>query len=856
MGSECFEKNLELFSHKNPKAALALEAISKSDLILSPTWAGEPNLYNQSQNFFYHSKQNAAWEAKKWFRGIALEGVQALIVIGVGLGYYYYALEEWLSQDSTRFVIFLEDDLQVLKALLETERAEALLTHPQVILKYFETPNDNGWGEFREEFSWIFWAFATVPCVISTLKGYAENRQAFCAKVSNQIQINLTDKNEFLSYFRKESQEQVFANFYHNLPYLDQAGFAHQLYGQFRDVPAIICGAGPSLAKHFDRLKGLGDKALIFGAGSALNALTAHSILPHFAAGVDPTEIQENRLRAGQAFGVPFFYRMRFNAGAFQEIHGPKLYVESGNDPYSTDWFEQQWEIYSTKQIEAGTSTTHFCLKIAEALGCNPIILVGLDLAYTGGKHYTEEIKAHPTSNQKERDQISKVKEEKLISVKGITEPLVSTTWSWVQEGALYTQFHLDNPHITLINSTEGGMSIWQIPQESLAEVSRKYLQKQENLTGRIQTLIVESYKHALSSEQLMQSLNKWSENLRECEDLLQKIISLYSEQRDQIIFPSKDTLKENSGILSLYQAELESEFTYREFFIKINEIFNLLSLRELYLFKARFGNESEKVRQLKKIAIESKRYLYLQTQLEIHRNTCRAGIDNFLKKKHQLDQNVVIHPPYEDEGQYWIKEGMLHIEDKSLDLYFDEPFLAEEKIIHSEFFKEVSFYQKGELHGPSRFFDLSGRLVSETWYVKGAKQGRQICYFASGNPWRILHYKDDRLHGTQIDFFQNSYLKSEMFYRNGWIEGNALFYYPNGSLKRNLSFKNGKMNGYERVWSESGSLLLEAQSEEGVGIGISRRWYSNGQLARQVTHDEKGNVTAMQEWDVQGHIK
>jgi antitoxin component YwqK of YwqJK toxin-antitoxin module len=856
MSSECFEKNLELFAQKNSKAALALEAILTSNLLPSPTWAGEPNLFNQSQNFFYHSKQNAAWEAKQWFRGLSLEGIQAIIVIGIGLGYYYDALEEWLSADSMRFAIFLEDDLQVLKAFLETERAAKLLMHPQIIIKYFETPADNGWGKFREEFAWIFWAFATALCAISGLKAYVENRQEFYTKISNQIQINLADKKEFLSYFRKESQEEVFTNFYHNIPYLPEAGFAHTLYEQFRNVPAIICGAGPSLAKHFEQLRGMHDKALIFGAGSALNALTAHGVLPHFAAGVDPTEIQENRLRTNQAFGVPFFYRMRFNAGAFQEIHGPKLYVESGNDPYSTDWFEKQWEIYSSKQIEAGTSTTHFCLKIAEALGCNPIILIGLDLAYTRGQHYAEGVKAHATSGVKERDQIAQLKKEKWISVKGVAEPVVSTTWSWIQEGALYTQFLLDNPHLTVINATEGGMDIWQIPQESLAEVSRKYLQKQENLAGRIQALVINSYRHALNSEQILLTLNKWLESLRECEDQSQKILHLLDVERDEVLFPAKGPLAGQSGMLSLYQAELESELAYREFFTKINEIFNYLSQRDQYLLKARSESEWAKSQQLKKIELVCKRYTYLLTHLEIHRKACQSSIKDFLQRQCQLAQSFAKPNVLQDTGEYWIKEGMLHIEDKSLDLSVHEPFQAEEKVTLNEYFKEVSFYQNGELHGPSRFYDQAGLLLSETWYVKGVKQGKQSSYFAPETPWRILHYKNDCLHGPQWDFYQNSYLKSEVFYQNGWTEGTAVFYFPNGRLKRNVSYRQGKMQGTEKYWDESGNLLLESHYEKGLPCGISRKWYPNGQLARQVTYDERGNVTTLEEWDMQGHVK
>ncbi|MBS4168657.1 6-hydroxymethylpterin diphosphokinase MptE-like protein [Parachlamydia sp. AcF125] len=857
MQSTLFEKNLSLFSFQHAEETYRLKTLSLEALEWRPTWANEANLYNREKNYFYHSKQNAKWEAKKWFESLNLEGINTLFVIGVGLGYYGQPLLDWLKRDPARFVIFIEDDLRVFGRLFETEMGTTLLAHPQVILKYFETPHEQGWGKFRETFSWIFEAFASASVAISGLEEYAENRRSFCLEVSNQIWLNLAEKKEFLNYFRVETQKEIFANFYYNTPYIAQAGWAHALYGQFKNVPAIICGAGPSLSKHFTHLKLLQDKALIFGAGSALNALTTHGVTAHFGAGVDPTDIQENRMRTNQAFGVPFFYRMRFNAGAFQELPGPALYVASGNDFYSTNWFEKQWGIHSSKQIEAGLSTTHFCLKIAEALGCNPIILVGMDLAYTQGKQYAAGVEAHPSSGHKERNQISRLKKEQWIKVKGTTEPEVNTTWSWVQEAALYTEFQLENPETQLINATEGGMSIWQLVHARFEEVCSKQLQASFNLEGRIQALVQNSLKHGLEKEQVLSSLRLWLEDLNCSIVCCQKVLETLNEMREGVLF-QKNNWDQLCATWEAHQLQLEKGIVYKEFFHKMDAIFNQLSLRDEYLLKKRADVESEKGKKLKFVQLKVKRYTFLLDHLRNHQEACQKGVELFLAKQVALkkSESDLFNPQLGPLANYEMKGDSLHLLDPALDLDLHVPFSAKEQIVLAETWKEISYYQNGLLQGPSRLYDCTGALSNETWYWQGIKQGKAHDYYSSGQLYRQRSFREGQLHGNQYEFYSDGVLKSQLSYREGQLEGEALFFYPNGKLRRKCGFKKGKVDGQEQYWDPTGKLLIESSYRQGIPIGISQRWYGNGQLARMVVYGEKRHPLEIKEWDSKGTLK
>ena len=76
-----------------------------------------------------------------------------------------------------------------------------------------------------------------------------------------------------------------YSNFYKNLFELPKAKPASSLFSKFDKVPAIICGAGPSLEKNLPLLGTLKDRAIIFAGGTAMNALNAQGMLSTFWCG-------------------------------------------------------------------------------------------------------------------------------------------------------------------------------------------------------------------------------------------------------------------------------------------------------------------------------------------------------------------------------------------------------------------------------------------------------------------------------------------------------------------------------------------------------------------------------------------
>jgi len=149
------------------------------------------------------------------------------------------------------------------------------------------------------------------------------------------------------------------------------------LKGAFKDIPALIVGAGPSLKKNGHLLKEFKNKGLIFAGGSALNAI---DIEPHFAASLDK-EAPYRQFKMNPFAETPFCYQARMAPVNFSLLHGERLLFPD------SFWKGINW-IYGEEPFESGWTVGNFLTAIAIHMGCSPIVFVGMDFCYEGGQKY------------------------------------------------------------------------------------------------------------------------------------------------------------------------------------------------------------------------------------------------------------------------------------------------------------------------------------------------------------------------------------------------------------------------------------------------------------------------------------
>ncbi len=842
--SEVFKKNIDRWAVTFPKDAEKLEQLTCARLSFCTASNGMQNLKCEADGkiTYLHSQQDPVDELFKWLSTLNLIGVQTVIFYGVGLGYAYEILHSWLKADPQRSLVFIEDDPEVLHRLFECERGTLLLQDSQVWIFLIENLREGS-----EKFQMLARRFGQGKYQLTGLCSYLEH------KIQTMVQLN--DIVEYLmnmQYIVNTEMTQFAGGFYNNFYYnvfdLPHDYLAGPLEGKFKGVPAIICGAGPSLKKNIELLATLKDKALIFGGGTAMNALNNAGIHPHFGVGIDPNSDQILRLITNTAYDIPYFYHRRLNAFALQAVHGDHLYVSSGLSYPLSDWLDRHLGL-SPKNLDEGYNVVNFSLAIAHALGCNPIITVGVDLAYSEDASYSTLSDPHPIYANKQAYR-TKGTDEELIPRVDIHGKPVLTLWKWLIESAWYANYLLEHPEMTMINATEGGLGFPGVPNMTLKDAVEKYMATSLDLDvaihGEIQKAKV---PENITNTQIENLLEEISSSLTRCEALCEEIKKEYQKQLSST---------ENPLLASLIE-KLKAEVAYRDILRQFDDHCVNMFLKEMDKLELRAYEEDDTVK-IRTAEIHIERYNLLKNGATINKKLLTTAKENYCAYIKKEIPPVQTKTSPKQEGfphtTYSFEHNILTIVDPALNInLYDDSGTVSATIFYANGKKKIEkFLHNSTLHGPVRFFSETGSLLAEEWYNKGVRLGRSVSYFEDGTLCSIKYYRDHYLQGEYRVFYRNGNIKTRIDYAHGKYHGKVHLYYPNGQLKRIIDFKEGIIDGEEKVWNIDGKIIIDANYKNGRAVGLTRYWDpTTERLLKEVTFDEEGEITHVNAWDYEG---
>lgn len=605
-----FEANLEMWSHTHPQEAVWLPYLEIKPYALAKTKKGEPNLKTKDRNKFqfYHSTEDALKEARDWFQSLNLKNTDVLYVYGIGLGYYYEAAKGWLKKNPGKQIVFLEDDIGVVYRFFETETAFKMLKDSQAHLYFFKEIT-----EAEAIFNRLFWNFNMAHVCFSALKLYENKKKEAYEALRYKITYDTALKNSLLEEYLTYGVL-FFRNFYANLSALPTASLGNRLFGKFKDIPAIICGAGPSLARNAKLLKKLENKALIFAGSSSLNALAAAGVKPHFGVGIDPNSAQEERLSKLPSLDFPYFYRNRIYPQALDLVKGPKLYVTGSGGYDIASWLEKQLGIYG-ELLDEGRNVVNFSLQIAHALGCNPIIAIGVDLAYTGGRTYAPGVTEETLLKQEDLQNFTSDYDAPVMKMDINGQP-VQTLWKWVAESNWIADFAKDHPEMTLVNATEGGLGFPGIRNLSLQSAIDIHLKKNYQLKSKIKKQIDDAKIKSLSKKKIAQIITRLKESLVRCLEGLNILIEENELTKKELQKKGSKTHLQ-SGRAVLAETSLDDEDAYLAILQLFNVVYSMYLERELIAGKGK----SEKEKTLLRLDLNTKKYQFLK-------NACLVNLE------------------------------------------------------------------------------------------------------------------------------------------------------------------------------------------------------------------------------------
>ena len=281
-----------------------------------------------------------------------------------------------------------------------------------------------------------------------------------------------------------------------NLPYIAENANISELENAFKDVPMVIISPGPSLDKNIEQLRALQGKALLVAPAQTAAALAKANIFPNIIGVADPIGEMAQYIDNFPIDKVDaLLLGVSCHTGLFEENTG-KIITFNGNAGVDT-WISGIFN--DTCRLGSGGSISTCLFHIGQFLNCNPIVLVGQDLALSDGRAYSSggdrgeiQVKVDAQGriqydNVSEQGQaiyleqkpgdFSKYREEVFM--------LPGYYGGEVVSKADYAVYHAEferqaesakeaNPDIKLYNCTEGGAMIKGFENISLRELAEK----------------------------------------------------------------------------------------------------------------------------------------------------------------------------------------------------------------------------------------------------------------------------------------------------------------------------------------------------------------------------------------------
>ena len=218
-------------------------------------------------------------------------------------------------------------------------------------------------------------------------------------------------------------------------------------------MPGIMVAPGPSLRKNLHLIPQFAEKGVVCCVSHVLRRLNEHGVDPDLTVAIEAnclaphwenTRVEETSI-------------MLSENSAASTVAQPARQFWVMNDGTVGQWLREE-SVQAPNMIASScTQVALWCLK---EMGCDPIVLVGLDLALEDGKQYTDGCGGWTRSQGK-------------LEVEGYYGDKVETIATY---NTFRDQFNLifqqpDFQRIRCINSTEGGARIEGIEHISLQEV-------------------------------------------------------------------------------------------------------------------------------------------------------------------------------------------------------------------------------------------------------------------------------------------------------------------------------------------------------------------------------------------------
>lgn len=470
-----YEKNLQKIKNRTPDFANFIEQSKDVD------WIDEMRSTNNDVNFVIRTstepflidhKDYPIEAAKEKAQENNYHNDSCSVIFGIGTGYFTKAVLDRI--DKKHVVVVVEPVIHILKIALRLNDYSEAIKKGSLLFACTRDDLDYQLALVENSKSISRWIIHTENYTKHRPNEYS-HLLSHTMMLITQLQSNtgtvigagsLIAKNDIL-----------------NLPYVIKHRGVAELKDLFKDKPAILVSTGPSLNKNIHLLmdKEVQNRFIIIAVGQALRILLSYNIKPDFICSVDFGPVNFGHYKGLLDIrDIPLVSINRTYQPILKHWEGPK-FISVSLDNLSTGTLSE-FMAHKGGLLQGG-SVSHMNLGLAINLGCNPIIIIGQDLAYTDDDRSHHSLTDEAGKIDIEGDNITwKVDDPRseiqgdhnmgpVQLVNGYYGKVVRTNSGYVSFISTFERIFRSFPDIKFINATEGGAKLEGAECMTLEEV-------------------------------------------------------------------------------------------------------------------------------------------------------------------------------------------------------------------------------------------------------------------------------------------------------------------------------------------------------------------------------------------------
>lgn len=443
-----------------------------SQVRLLPSRAGPLTariILEDGPELWLHSQYDPRREAVRSVSSLQPLNREIIVVFGLGLGYYPEELIESHFDRISGIIIFepcrdiIEADrvlARKLECLLQHEKVKAAFSRQEIVSAYRQLSGN----------------LEVVPVKFLVHPVYRKLFPEKLKEVEETVYHQVMEKG--CNIITSASQGLIsHRNLMENLGLFATRPGVSRLFGKFRDLPALVVAAGPSLDRNAEHIESFRNKGIIICVDTALRPLLLRDVKPDLVVSADDNPGNFDHFKYLDGIEDTFLVAAPIIDSRILKTMSDSLFIADLDFPLLR-WLEGQNS--SRGKLEAWGTVSSMAFSLALKLGCRPVIFAGQDFSFPGYRlhcrgHYRDRIQSARVNRFRTLEMCNRetIMTHSIKMEKDINGRPVPTT----RKLLLYRDWlcrAISESGVEVINASEGGVLKGKIEQTTLKNVIKK----------------------------------------------------------------------------------------------------------------------------------------------------------------------------------------------------------------------------------------------------------------------------------------------------------------------------------------------------------------------------------------------